>query len=106
MSIIHGSNYAASVADSGTTRSCALLRFSGLGTETSPLRISSILRHADFADESDLHTRLVETEQSLTAMQTALSEIEVPSKLPPDENLKEVLEVANDTARTTTAYYS
>lgn len=106
MSFSAGSGFAASVADADKSPSCALLRVSGLGTASNPHRIASILRHADFADETEFSSRLAETERVLTGTHEALSQIQPSSSVPSAEILREVLEGANDQARTTDAYYS
>ncbi|HEX5734716.1 MAG TPA: hypothetical protein VF131_17930 [Blastocatellia bacterium] len=101
---------AAYIGEPTATGRCTFMRVNGIGTSDEPLRLASIVRHPDMADESTLDEALLQTRQVVDALESALSAIKmdelISSTLDTSEELKQVLQVGDSTALHTGSYYS
>jgi hypothetical protein len=86
----------------------ALVRTSGQGSRTEPLRLASVLRHADWADEAGPPEVLVQVRQVLDALWVGLVGVDLGRELTDSlvDELRTLIKGANPVATAAGTYFS
>src|ERR1700687_3553085 len=100
MALVTGKCIAARGIEPGERLTSTFLRVAGVGTESEPLRLAAVFRHADIADESHPAERIIQTNRCIEVLDTTLAQVEVDGASSSDIafRLKQVLEAANSIA--------